>query len=174
MKKHGSWLLIASITITSIFYFASIRPGHNWGGDFSMYIHHTKNIVEDIPYQETGYIYNENYPALSPRYYPPIFPLLLAPVYAHSGLNLAPMKVEIILIFILFLIVYSLSFRDQTPHLYRSIAVLIIGFNPIFWDFKDNILSDFPFYFSLTWHFIQFNAFITPKERKKIPLLTQY
>lgn len=147
MSKRSKCLFAVSLLIVSIVYLTTIRPGHNWGDDFSMYIHHAKNIVEGIPYHETGYIYNENYPALSPRYYPPVFPLLLAPVYAHSGLNMTPMKVEIIFIFILFLIVFGLSFQDHTPYFYRGMAILLIGLNPIFWDFKENILSDFPFLF---------------------------
>ena len=146
MSKRGFWMLIVPILITvSIFYLTTIRPGHNWGGDFSLYIHHAKNIVEGIPYQETGYIYNKNNAYLSPRYYPPIFPLLLTPVYALTGLNLAPMKIEMVIIFILFLILYSLSFREQIPSFYRGLAILLVAFNPIFWEFKENILSEFPF-----------------------------
>ena len=41
-----------------MFYLATIREGHDWGDDFSMYIRHAQNIAHGEPYAETGYIYN--------------------------------------------------------------------------------------------------------------------
>ena len=59
--------IYAVILSLCLFYFLTIRDGHNWGGDFSMYIHHAKNIVDGTKYQDTGYIYNPSYPSLSPK-----------------------------------------------------------------------------------------------------------
>jgi hypothetical protein len=39
------------------FFLATIREGHGWGDDFSLYILHARNIAEGISYQQTGYIY---------------------------------------------------------------------------------------------------------------------
>lgn len=142
-KRDG--LIISIILILGIFYIATIRDGHNWGSDFSMYIHHAKNIVEGIPYDDTGYIVNPFNPTYGPKSYPPVFPFLLVPAYAWLGLNLNAMKAELILIFMLSLYMIHLALRNDIPVKYNTFIILIIGFNPFFWDFKDNILADFPF-----------------------------
>ncbi len=110
-----------------------------------MYIHHAKNIAEGIDYNDTGYIYNPSYPSLGPKSYPPVFPFLLSPVYKIFGLNLTAMKIEIIIFFLLFLFVYFMLFKNELPFKYLIIMIAMIGFNPFFWIFKDNVLSDIPF-----------------------------
>ncbi len=82
------------------FHAATVRQGHLWADDFAMYIHHAKNIVGGHPYTDTGYIFNAAF-MVGPKYYPPIFPVLLAPVYRISGLNLIPMKLEQVLFLVL-------------------------------------------------------------------------
>ena len=47
-----------------MFYLATIRDGHDWGDDFSMYIRHAQNLARGEPYAETGYIYNPQNPAV--------------------------------------------------------------------------------------------------------------
>jgi len=125
----------------------TIRDGHDWGGDFSMYIHHAKNIAEGLPYDDTGYIVNPFNPTYGPKTYPPVFPLLLAPIYKWFGFNLHAMKMELIVIFMLSLYMIYLAFRNEIPIKYNACIILIIGLNPFFWDFKDNIMSDIPFLF---------------------------
>ena len=151
MCLHKSDILIVLLVLCiGGFYIATIRDGHNWGGDFSMYIHHAKNIAEGIEYHDTGYIYNPFVPSWSPRAYPPIFPILLSPIYALFALDLRVMKIEIILFFLLFLYCFYLNFRTRLPLAYVFAAILTIGCNPFFWDFKDNVLSDIPFLFWVT------------------------
>lgn len=146
-SKTKTALFIALLAAIAVFYAATLRPGNDWGDDFALYIRHAHNIASGVPYQDTGYIYDAHYPYLSPRYYPPVFPLLLAPVTAVFGLDLTPMRVEGILFFILFLIVFERSFRRRLAYPYRMLAVGILGFSPVFWSFKENVLSDIPFLF---------------------------
>lgn len=138
-------LIITIIIIIGLFYLFTIREGHDWGGDFSAYIHHAKNIVKGDPYQNIGYIYNPSCPTYGPKTYPPFFPLLLSPLYKYYGLNLTAMKIEVILFFILFLLAVFLVFKDRLSFRYQVALVSIIGLNPYFWDFKDNVPSDIPF-----------------------------
>lgn len=140
-------LAISIILIVSVFYFTTIREGHNWGGDFSMYIRHAKNIAEGTDYKDTGYIYNPFYPYFAPKTYPPVFPFLLALVYKLFGLKLAIMKIEVILFFLMSLFIIFLVFKAELPFQYSLVMIAVVGFNPYFWDFKDNILSDIPFMF---------------------------
>jgi hypothetical protein len=144
--------MILIVLSVGLFYLGTVREGHDWGDDFSLYISHARNIVEGVEYGRTGYIYNpfvsQGNPYLvqvGPKTYPPIFPLLLAPVYKLWGMNLKAMKIGVILTFLLSLILIFLTFRNDLswPHLISLIA--IIGFNPYFWRFKDNIVSDLPF-----------------------------
>ena len=128
-------------------YVLTLREGHSWGGDFSMYILHAKNIADGVEYGETGYIYNPSNPSLGPKIYPPLFPLLLSPVYAWFGLNLTAMKVEIILLFLANLTMIVLVFKDELPFSSLVALVVLLGANPYFWDIKDHILSDIPFLF---------------------------
>lgn len=150
-KLFEKKFLLLSIVIASIglFYLFTIREGHDWGDDFSLYIHHAKNLAERKPYQETGYLYNPFDPGLSPKAYPPIFPLILAPVYHLAGMNLTAMKVVVILFFLLFLILMTFLFQEWLPFPFLLILTAIMGFNPYFWEFKDRILSDIPFLFFL-------------------------
>lgn len=135
--------------LVGAFYLMTIRAGQEWGDDFSMYIHHAENIVHGIPYTETGYIYNPHNPSVGPRLYPPGFPVLLAPLVKVFGLDLEPMKVELILFFVGSLLVLTPLFRDVLPPAYQPLLVLLMGLNPYFWGVKEQVLSDLPFLFFL-------------------------
>jgi hypothetical protein len=55
------------------------------------------------------------------------------------------MKVELILVFILLLSVIFMAFRDHLPWPSLLALIAVVGFNPYFWQFKDQIGSDLPF-----------------------------
>jgi 4-amino-4-deoxy-L-arabinose transferase-like glycosyltransferase len=111
-----------------------------------MYVHHAQNIVERRPYADTGYILNPSF-AAGPKYYPPVFPILLAPIYRISGLSLVPMKLEQVLFLLLTLIVVYAYWKHDLGPGYTLALVAILGFAPAFWTGKDNVLSDIPFVF---------------------------
>jgi 4-amino-4-deoxy-L-arabinose transferase-like glycosyltransferase len=140
---HHLLLILLLITI-AVFHAATIRQGHIWADDFAMYIHHAKNIVEGRPYAQTGYLFTPTAP-VSPRMYPPVFPLLLAPVVRFFDLNLAPMKFEQVTFFVLTLAVICLYWRRDLGRGYTLALAAILGFSPHFWAAKDNVLSDLPF-----------------------------
>ncbi len=78
----------------SCLYLKTARPGQDLGGDFAQYITHARNLAEGRPYADTRYI--QTFPGAvihMPAVYPPVFPLLLAPVYARYGLNYRPMRI---------------------------------------------------------------------------------
>ncbi len=132
-----------------------------------MYIHHAKNLVEGKAYGDTGYIYNPSYPQLGPKTYPPVFPILLSPVYKWFGMNLTAMKIECILFFLASLFMTFIIFRSKIPFGYQIIGILIIGLNPFFWNFKDDVVSDLPFLFFvyLSLFFIQ-RAYDAPQPKR--------
>jgi len=102
--RWRTYLYLGSLLATiTVFYLATLREGHLWGDDFAMYIHHAQNIAQGRPYADTGYVYNPAVPVYGPRMYPPVFPLLLAPLYKVFGLSLIPMKVEQVVFIVLML-----------------------------------------------------------------------
>lgn len=126
-------------------YLATLRTGHEWGDDFSLYVAHARNLVEGRPYGNTGYIYNPDNAVLSPRCYPPIFPLLLAPVYAVFGLDLMAMKVFVNLLFLVVLGLLALLYRQRLPLAYAVVCLVLFALNPYVWQHKDRLLSEMPF-----------------------------
>jgi hypothetical protein len=70
--RRGAALLLAAFLLgIAIFYGFTLRPGHDWGDDFAMYVHHAKNIALGLPYNQTGYIWNPRFPMMGPPTYPP-------------------------------------------------------------------------------------------------------
>ena len=139
--------MVAAIIAVSVaaFHLLTIRPGHYWGDDFAMYILHARNIAHGLPYGETGYIYNPSNPFLSPRTYPPVYPLMLAPIIRCCGANIEAMKVFSLLFFPAALLVIFLLFRKEIRAGYALALIAILGASPFFWDFKDVARPDLPF-----------------------------
>ena len=148
LEKSYIPLLVIMVAV-SVFLLATRREGHGWRGDFAQYVAHAKNIVEGTQYSETGYIYNPNYPALGPRTYPPVFPLLLSPLYWLFGLNLEVMKMEVIFFFVFSLFMIYMTFKDELPGVYVLILVIIIGFTPAFFRIMGDVQADIPYMFFL-------------------------
>jgi hypothetical protein len=74
-------------------YWLTLRPGHDWGGDFSQYISHARNLALGHPYGETRYVITLPEAAIHmPAVYPPVFSMLFAQVYRRFGLDLVAMK----------------------------------------------------------------------------------
>ena len=170
-KRLKILIVLLLVLIIGLFYLTTIREGHRWAGDFSMYIHHAKNIVEGKPFGETGYIYNPHYPQLGPKTYPPIFPLLLTPLVGLFGSALLPMKIEMIFFFLLCLLMIYLITSERLAFDQRILILAIIGFNPFFWDFKDYVLSDIPFFLIVLVALYLFTYFFDHREQLRNPIL---
>lgn len=137
------FLVVAAVGAWFLF---TLRAGHDWGDDFSLYIREAHNLAEGRPYGDTGYIQNPANP-VGPLTAPPVFPLLLAPIFLGFGLNLTAMKALTVACFLGSLLVMFRLFREELPEWWAVALIAILGFNPLFWTFKDQVLSDFPFLF---------------------------
>ncbi len=60
----------------------TLSDGHGWGGDFALYVLHARNLAEGRAYTDTGYVVNPLNRWHSPSSYPPVYPSLLASLYA--------------------------------------------------------------------------------------------
>lgn len=145
-SKSALWFAALMLAILA-FYLATIRTGHHWGDDYALYVHHAKNLATGVPYTAIGYIADPDYPTYSVRMAPPVFPFALAAVYKIFGMNFTAFKVVGILFFVGALALLLAYFRDYLTLPYRLLLVAIMGFNPFFWNAKDNVVSDVPFFF---------------------------
>ncbi len=133
--------IIIAFAIFGLFFFVNIftlNDGHNWGDDFAQYIQHAVNLVEHKPYA-SGISYDLWV------IYPPGFPLLLSSVIYWSGINFKILKSLNVLFWALSaLAAYGLALRWLDFFWARMITVWLLT-SPIFFFFKQNVLSDIPF-----------------------------
>jgi len=146
-SRRFQWRFATLLLVSVIFVFlaSSIREGHLWDDDAAQYILHARNIVEGRPYADTGYLFNPEYATLGPASYPPGFPLLLAPIWALRGFDLHSMKLLEVVCFVVWLCAMGLYFERELGGPATLLLIAIIGFCPLFWEFKDLVGSDIPF-----------------------------
>ena len=137
--------VVAVLAAIGLIHFWTLRPGHDWGGDFSMYVCHARNLAEGILYAETGYIYNPAYATIGPPTYPPVCPLLLMPAYMLYGLNFEVMKLVMLASLVCFLLLVFLSFRRELPFWHAMVIVVLVGLNRCSFGDVNSIGSDLPF-----------------------------
>jgi len=124
-----TWAVVAAISSP---YFFGLTPGHVFGqDDFAAYVMHATNLVEGRPYSTIRYVHNPQAPWVSPvNGYPPVYPLLLAPVYRLRELDLHAMKVLTVFTFVMFLVAFAAWSKPVlSPHM-RTVAVALVGFEP--------------------------------------------
>jgi hypothetical protein len=162
------WSGCLLIAVLGVFYIATIREGHVWGDDHAAYLAHARNLVEGRHYGDIGYLRAPT--SINALMYPPVYPLLLAPVYQIFGLNLTPMKIEGIVFFCLALWFLYLLLRKH-GEITALTAVGLTGLCPYFWDFKDSLFSEFPFLaflFAVLWVSERFTASARGSWRREI------
>ncbi|MBV8515577.1 MAG: hypothetical protein JO260_09800 [Acidobacteria bacterium] len=143
----GRLVLAAIVLVVAILYVITLKPGHVFvNDDFAAYILHAKNLVEGRSYSDIRYIPNPDALWLSPTSgYPPVYPMILAPVYRIFGVDLRAFKIATVVCFIGFLVVYAQMTREQVRASGCAALLLLVGFNPVFWGQRDFILSEFPY-----------------------------
>jgi 4-amino-4-deoxy-L-arabinose transferase-like glycosyltransferase len=149
-SDRPAWPLGLLILTIGLFCFGTLREGHHWGGDFSLYVAHARNLAEGRSYADTGYVFNPEYPIHSPRTYPPLYPVMLAPVYAMRGLDFMSFKVLNVCLFLSFLVLTYFLFRRDLSALHGHLLIAALGFLPMFWTAQDTVAPDIAFLFFLT------------------------
>ena len=144
VAERLTWILVAIISAT---YFSGLTPGHVFvQDDFAAYVMHAANLVEGRPYTEIHYVPNPEAPWVSPANgYPPVYPLLLAPIYWQHGIDLRAMKIVTVATFGIFLATFAVWVKPLVSPVTRVMAVLLVGLNPVFWSYRDLISSEFPY-----------------------------
>ena len=142
-KRYFSFIYLMLLCIP--LFFINIRDSHDWGDDFSQYIHQAINITKGIPQSETGVIDDGDGPGVHITMRPMGFPLMLAPVCFLFGNNITAFSFLItILLFLLCLVLFFFYNKRFNP-LGSIFLVLIFAYNPFTLNFKMEIMSDIPF-----------------------------
>ena len=147
-KTHpggGDWLLpLLLVAGIALFYGLTLREGHAWGDDFSQYLLHARNIAEGRNYNDIHFIRNPLH-FIAPQAYPPLVPLVLAPVYHFFGLDLTAMKLAQLACFCLSLLVMGRLFGRSLSTLCVLAVVALFALNPYVSNEKDIIQSEYLF-----------------------------
>lgn len=143
--------IAAILALTSVLIYLCIQPGHNWGGDFALYISQSKAILNGSLfelYEQNKFSMQHSIKEIGPYLYPNGFPLLLSPVLFFFGLNFIALKFFCALFFLCSIPLIVKLFKNyfSTP-IYALIITSIIAFHFEFISFTDNVLSDLPFLF---------------------------
>lgn len=160
-----STLALISIIGYSIFLILGmIKPGHDWGGDFALYInqcvHLSHGSIAQLHKQNTFAMQHSLY-EIGPYLYPQGFPILLLPVYWLFGISLYKMKIYCALFFIASLFLFYKLIRPLfSTSIIPLIIIAMLGFSFHFIEMTDAVLSEFPFIF-----FVLLSFWLLQKER---------
>ncbi len=136
------------LVLLAVVYAWTMRPGHDWGGDFSVYIAEARNIVSGAPYSTSAYVVTPESAVHMPAGYPPAFPLLLAPLYAEFGLDYVVFKALVGAMLLLACGMFYLVGRLRgLPPLGSAVAAGIFGLSGAALVIKESVVSDTTYLF---------------------------
>jgi hypothetical protein len=132
------------VALAGTAYWLTLRPGQDWGSDFSQYIIHARNLATGRPYVESNYVVTFPKAGIHmPHIYPPVFPLVLAPVYRKFGLNYLALKLPGAAMFLVAAVVfYALARARGMNPLPAAFAMGAFTLSGLVLAVKDLILSD--------------------------------
>lgn len=135
--------LVFVIILIFVISIANVRDSHDWGGDFAMYLSQSQNII-NCSVGETGYIFNPDYPMLSPKEYPPFFSILLTPIVAIWGIEIQPILFFMAIIFALYVIFLFVFFSkvEKINKWWSLLLSLVFFLNPFTQKFKNEISAE--------------------------------
>lgn len=127
-----------------------IQDGHNWGGDFSLYIAQGQaylyGTIEDL-YIANKFTVDNSTKKMGPYLTAPGFPILLVPVLKVFGLNFIALKVFCCLFWIASLFVLYLLIRQRQDFIVALGILAAVGLSKEYLKYADSVLTDFPFLF---------------------------
>lgn len=152
IKKDSPFLyLLVLLMVIFLCCLTHIAPGHNWGGDFALYLHQAKSIIEgnidSFAISNQFIVDNSSEHDFSPYLAPWGFPLILAPVYTLFGLNFGLLKVLESLFLIGALILIYFIFKKSLNTKYSLLSLAIIGFNINYIRSINSVVAGLPFLF---------------------------
>lgn len=145
----NNFLIFIVLIVSGLLHFSTLKPGHDWGDDFALYLLQTKSLeknqVHELHFQMQQLSLVSSKP-VSPELAPWGFPIILLPAYCISD-NIKFLQYYNLLFFFGFLILYFVFVRNKTSFVPALLLTAVIAFSPYFFDFKNHLLAEFPFLF---------------------------
>ena len=140
-------LLVIMLTVLACWGWTFRSHGHNWGGDFSLYVAHARNIAFGRPYAAVNYIpekiVEKDIPPHGPPTYPPVFPLVLAPVYRFAGLDYGLMRAVVQFLWLVSgVLFYLYGCRRGVAPVASAAATGVFLLSSMVLSVKDSVLSE--------------------------------
>jgi hypothetical protein len=168
MKKSEFIILVVILGLSALLGLLLLTKGQDWGDDFADYIMQAQSIVkgnEQSFIERNAFTINSTDFILGPVAYPWGYPLILASVYAVTGLNLIALKLPDLVFFIAFLFVLFRFYRKRLSSIESLLLVGVFAFQPQFLSFLDEILSDVPYLFFSLLALLVMDAYFTHGDR---------
>lgn len=145
--RRAEWLALALLVGCIVaLHAAQLRPGHDWADDYAMYVSHAQNLLSGKPYGNTGFVPNP-WAVPGPPTYPPVYPLMIAPILALWGESLQALKVfGVVMLGAALLVCYAL-WRPRLGVKPALGLVALLGLSPFFIEFRDEVRPDTAFFF---------------------------
>ena len=141
-------VLIAAVTVFAVAV-ANQHSGHDWGDDFSLYLHQAKSLTNGTARAVLDgnrfTVDNSSWHSFSPYSYPWGFPLLLAPLYRVFGLDYAVFKVVLAGCLAGSMWFLQRLLARRMHQLSALMIMLLIGLSPEYIGWSDTVLSEFPY-----------------------------
>ena len=166
---YDYWLLLVILASGTLSFF-TLQNGHDWGGDYALYVNQAQRIVDggvdELRERNTYSMLNSSAmsgPSLriGPFLYPWGVPLLLAPIYALFGDDIQAMKLQNILFLMLSLWVTHQLFRASLGGRCALALTTLLAFCPPLLLLADTVGSDLPFLFFALWAMLFIQKMLT-------------
>lgn len=149
--KHNKYLILILI-LQLLLGIKVIDNGHNWGGDFALYLDESRAIVEGRFwefYRENLFTIQNSHKTLAPIAEPIGAPILFAPLIALFGMNLLLLKYFMLVFYLgITILLWKLldEFNIQTPIIKFSFILFVVSYYE-FAFLLETVNSDLPFAF---------------------------
>ena len=162
---NRKWLYPILVVVIGAFQISTIKPESLYNEDACLFLSHARNLALKQPYGATHFVYTAETATYSPAEYPPVFPIMMAPIYRLSGLNLYPYKFMVTILLIISIVTIAEYYRRRLTSSQLLLLLALLGFCPFITELKNEILSDIPFLLFVYALFLLVNT-IDPNETK--------
>ena len=175
VTKPARWrsVFLVLAVLIALFNTVLIHGGHDWGGDFGLYIAQANALLQGTMDEVRGLgglCYELSDGITAPAIYPWGYPSLLAPVIAVFGENMRAMKIATYLWLLLSLPVVATLCRRRLGKAARAGMVLMLLLNPYLYGYRNHVMSEFPFLFFSLSSVLMLDRFIVKRRTFLNPL----
>ncbi len=126
------------------------RPGHYWGDDFALYLRQGASLFGDLAVRDViadnQYMLDHSYKSdFSPPVYPWGWPLILSVPMALGGLDVGPLMMVSLGLFVVALATFYVFASQLVNRLWALVGTMLVGTSPIYIDWSELLHSELPY-----------------------------